>query len=191
MNSGQKKSLIGVLALLSTLVFVLPSVSSAFAWNPCTLTLSPSGQSTTIPAGTTGTLTYKLTYSDTSAYATTFDLSGSVTPGSPSGTWVIDSIAPPNPVPSTKSDSISVTITVTVTAPSVVGSMTKLTLMATDNYDSSPSAACSVNTYLTAGAFPPPPSGVPEFPFGLALLMAVAIPVMLVFRSRYLPALKR
>jgi hypothetical protein len=190
MKSGQRKAALIMLGVLSTFIFVTPAIGSVFAWNACTLTLSPTTQSTTIPAGTTTTLTYKLTYSDSSAYATTFDLSGTVTPGSPSGTWTLVSITPPTPVPSTKSDSISVIITVTITAPSVPGSTTTLTLHATDNYDSSPSAACSAQTKLTAGAFPPPPTGVPEFPFGFALLMAVTIPVMLVLRSRA-SALKR
>jgi hypothetical protein len=182
MKLGQRNAALAMLGLLSALVFIAPSVSNVFAWNACTLTLSPSTQSTTIPAGSTATLTYLLTYSDSSSYKATFNLAASVTPGSPSGTWTIVSVTPPNPVPSSPSDSISQTITVKVTAPSTPGSTTTLTLKAVDNYDSG--SVCSTNTKLTAGAFPPPPT-VPQFPLGFAVLMALAIPVMFVVKGKY------
>jgi hypothetical protein len=182
MKSSHRNAALAMLSVLSVFIFIAPSVSTAFAWAPCTLALSPSVQTTTIPAGTTTTITFLLKYSDTSAYASTFDLTASVTPGSPSGTWTIVSVTPPNPVPSTKSDMISQIITVKVTAPGVPGSTTTLTLKAVNNYDSG--SKCSASTPLTAGAFPPPPS-VPQFPFGIALLMALAIPALLLVKSKY------
>jgi hypothetical protein len=183
MKSSQRNASLAILGVLSVFVFVAPAVSTVFAWNTCGLVLSPGTQSTTVPAGTTATLTYLLTYSDSSAYKSTFDLSASVTPGSPSGTWTIVSITPPNPVPSTASDSISQIITVKVTAPSTPGSTTTLSVKAANNQDGS--ADCTARTTLTAGAFPPPPNGVPQFPFGIALLMALAIPALLVVKSKY------
>jgi hypothetical protein len=191
MKSNQRNASLLMLGVLSVFVFIAPSVTTAFAWNACGLKLSPSVQTTTIPAGTTTTITFLLTYTDSSAYKTTFDLTASVTPGSPSGTWTIVSVTPPNPVPSVASDSISQIITVKVTAPATPGSSTTLTLKAVDNKDDSTGASCKASTTLTAGAFPPPPNGVPQFPFGIALLMALAIPALLVVKSKYSVVVKQ
>ena len=74
------------------------------------------------------------------------------------------------------------TITVEVTAPSVPGSTTTLRVHAVNNYDSG--STCTSYVTLTAGAFPPPPTGVPQFPYGMALLMAFAIPALLLVKSK-------
>jgi len=189
MQLNMRTASLAVVASLAAFIAVAPGIAPALAWNPCGLTLSPSTQTTTVPAGTTVTLTYLLTYSDSPAYATTFDLSASVTPGSPSGTWTVVSVSPPNPVPSTPSDSISQTITVKVTAPSTVGSSTTLTLKAVDNGDSSPSASCTATTKLTSTSFPPP--SAPQFPLGFAVLLAMAIPVMFAVKSKFATSVKQ
>jgi hypothetical protein len=44
---------------------------------------------------------------------------------------------------------------------------------------------CEPFSGTTGGSFPPPPSSVPQFPFGMALLLAVAIPGLLLVRSKY------
>jgi len=38
--------------------------------------------------------------------------------------------------------------------------------------------------FSASGTFPPPPTGVPQFPLGMALLLALAIPGLLLIRSR-------
>jgi len=172
-----------ILGLLASLVAMGATATPAFAWNPCTLALSPGTQSTTIGAAQTVTLTYLLTYTDSSPYASTFTVSAGVTPGSPSGTWTVVSVTPPNPVPSSPSLTISQIISVKVTAPSVASSTTTLTVSAVNNYDSSSHCSTTTGLSITPGSFPPP-TGVPQFPFGMALLMALAIPALLLVRSK-------
>ena len=46
-----------------------------------------------------------------------------------------------------------------------------------------PASACEP-FQTTTHTFPPPPTGAPEFPAGMALLMALAIPALLLVRSR-------
>jgi hypothetical protein len=187
MKSSQRNASLVMLSVLSVFVFIAPSVTTAFAWNACGLTLTPSTQTTTIPAGTTATFTFLLTYSDSSAYATSFTLSAS----SSNVAWTVASVLP-SPVPgSGKSDSISQTISVKVTAPATPGSTTLIRIAAVDTKDTSTAAGCRGYVSLTAGAFPPPPNGVPQFPFGIALLLALAIPALLVVKSKYSVVVKQ
>jgi hypothetical protein len=71
---------------------------------------------------------------------------------------------------------------VVVTAPSTPGSTTTIHVTAVNYYDHG--ANCDVRTPLTAGAFPPPPTGVPQFPLGMAVLMAVTLPAMLLIKKK-------
>ena len=183
MSSQKRKYSIAILGLLATLAAMGATATPVFAWNSCGLVLSPIGQSTSIGAGQTVTLTYLLTYSDSSQYAATFTVSASVTPGSPSGTWTVVSVTPPNPVPSSPSNSISQIISVKVTAPVVATSSTTLTVKAVNNYDSTSKCSTASSLSITPGSFPPP-NGIPQFPAGMALLMALAIPALLLVRSR-------
>jgi len=47
---------------------------------------------------------------------------------------------------------------------------------------------CEQFTGTTGGSFPPPPSGVPQFPLGMAALMALAIPALLLLRRKQVPS---
>ena len=171
--------------MLFTLVG-LCAVAPAFAWAPCTVTLSPTTQSTTIPAGSTVTLTFLLTYSETSNYAAYFTL----TAQSSNSAWTVVSVSP-SPIPSSgTSYSIGVSppattsglFSVKLTAPATVGSTTTLTVRAANSGDRG--ANCqSTGTLLTAGY--QPPTGVPMFPLGMGLLMALAIPAMLLARRKF------
>lgn len=183
MMAFRKKSSLALLAMIAAFVGVGATVAPTFAWANCTLTLSPSSQATTVGVGQTVTLNYTLYYFDSSPqYTSTFDVSASVTPGSPSGTWIILSVTPPNPVPSTPANPVSQTITVKVQAPSSpVGSTTSLTIKAVNNYDSG--SHCSATTTLTSVAFPPP--GVPQFPLGIFAAVGLALPGLLFFRRKY------
>ena len=116
--------------------------------------------------------------SDSSAYAASFGVSAT----SSNTAWTVVSVIPSQVPSSGKSDSISQTITVKITAPATTGSTTTLTVKAVNQQDGS--ADCSTGTRLTTVAFQPPPT-VPQFPLGFALLMAVAIPVMFVAKSKY------
>lgn len=185
MKSSQRNVSLAILGVLSVFVFVAPSVSTVLAWNPCGLTLTPTTQPTTIPAGTTVSLTYLLTYTETPSFAASFTLSAA----SSNGAWTVVSVLP-SPVPSSgTSDSISQTITVKVTAPASPGSTTTLTVKAANNQDGH--ADCYARTPLTAGAFPPPPNGVPQFPLGIALLLALALPALLLVKSKYSVVVKQ
>jgi len=191
MKSNQRNASLVMLGVLSVFVFAVPAVSTVFATavspNACVLALTPSNQSTSIPAGTTTTLTFLLTYSDTPTYATSFTLSAS----SSNGAWTVVSVLP-SPVPgSGTSDSISQTITVTVTAPATSGSTTLIRIAAVNTHDTSTAVGCRGYASLTSTAFQPPPNGVPQFPFGIALLMALAIPVLLVVKSKHSVVVKQ
>jgi hypothetical protein len=168
-----------ILGLLATLVAFGASAAPVFAWNNCALALSPSSQSTTVGTSTTTTFTYLLTYTDSSNYAASFTVTATASPGSPSGTWTIVSVT--NPVPNSgKSDSISQIVSVVVKAPSNVGSTSTITVKAVGQQDSS--STCSATTRLTT--VPPHTVSVPEFPAGMALLMALAVPALLLVRSK-------
>ena len=181
MSKISSKSSLAILGIASLFVGVFAMATPvAFAWNPCSLTLSPSSQSTTVPAGAT-VFTFLLTYSETPTYASYFTFSTSST----NGAWSVSG-ASPSRVPATgTSDSISQTISVTVTAPSTPSSTTSVTVTAINYYDHS--ANCHATLRLTTtGVFPPPPT-VPEFPIGMVLLLALAVPALLVLKSRRLP----
>jgi hypothetical protein len=163
-----------VLGLLATLVAFGASAAPAFAWNNCGVTLSPSTQSTTVGPSSTTTFTYLFTYSDTSQYAASF----TITAQSSNSAWTIVSVTSPVPHTGT-SDSISQVVSVVVTAPNTAGSTTTITVKGVGNQDSS--SKCSTTTsLLTSGVT----HGVPEFPSGLAVLMALAIPALLLVRSK-------
>ncbi|MGD0397237.1 MAG: hypothetical protein ABSB26_10100 [Nitrososphaerales archaeon] len=174
MNRISRKASIATLGILATILWVAPLATPVFAWHPCGLTLSPSTQVTTIPAGTTVTLTYLLTYSESPAYASYFTLSVH----SSNSAWTIGTYTTRVPSSGT-SDSISQIVSVEVTAPSTPGSTTTITVSAANYYDRS--AGCSAETPLTAGAFPPT---VPQFPLGMVLLMAVSFPAMLLIKKK-------
>jgi hypothetical protein len=78
-----------------------------------------------------------------------------------------------------------------VTAPATPGSTTAIRVAAVDTKDTSTAAGCRGYVDLTAVGFQPPPHGVPQFPFGIALLMALAIPVLLVMKSKYSVVVKQ
>jgi hypothetical protein len=168
-----------VVSLLAVFAGVGAVAAPAIAWAPCAITLSPSTQTTSVGVGQTIALTFLLTYND-APYPATFNVHASVSSGSPSGTWSVVSVTPPNPVPSTTSGSISQTITVTVQAPSSpVGSTTTLTVNAVNNYDSG--SKCSTSATLTTTAL----SGVPEFPVGMVAVLMATFPALLLVRSRF------
>jgi hypothetical protein len=166
-----------ILGLLASLVAFGAAATPAFAWNVCGLTLTPSTQSTTVGPSSTTTYTFLFTYSDVTTdhtYASSFTMSAT----SSNGAWTVVSVLP-SPVPSSgTSDSISQTISVKVTAPSSIGSATTITLTAKNNQDNS--ASCTATLHLTTIVT----HGVPEFPAGMALLMALAIPALLLVRSK-------
>jgi hypothetical protein len=162
-----------ILGLLTTLVAFGASATPVFAWATCGVTLTPSTQSTTVGPSSTTTFTYLLTYSD-AAYPASFTLSATST----NGAWTIVSVSPTLYPSSGMSGSISTTISVKVTAPSTIGSTTTITLTATNNQDHA--ASCNAQTRLTTVVT----HGVPEFPVGMALLMALAVPALLLVRSK-------
>jgi len=181
---SSRKYTIPVLVLLFALVG-LCAVAPTFAWAKCTVTLSPSTQSTTIPGGTTVTLTYLLTYSESSYYAAYFTL----TAQSSNSAWTVVSISP-SPIPGTGTSysigasppaTTSGLFSVEVTAPTTVGSTTTLTVKAANSGDSGANCQSS-GTLLTAA---PPPTGVPMFPLGMGILMALAIPALLLARHKF------
>jgi hypothetical protein len=189
MKMNQRTASLVVLSLLSALALTVPAATTVLATavpNACTLVLTPSNQSpANVPAGSTTSYTLLLTYSD-SGYPASFTLSAS----SSNLAWTVVSVTP-SPVPSSgTSGSISQTITVTVTAPGTSGSTTLIRVAATNNQDTSLSVGCRGYVSLTSVAFQPPP-GVPQFPLGIALLMALAIPALLVLKSKRSPLLKQ
>lgn len=170
--------------MLFTLVG-LCAVSPAFAWAKCTVALYPSTQSTTIPAGSTVTLTYLLTYTESINYAAYFTL----TAQSSNSAWTVVSVSP-SPIPGTgTSYSIGVSppattsglFSVQVTAPTTVGSTTTITVSAANSGDRG--ANCQSEGTLLTASYPPP--GVPMFPLGMGLLMALAIPALLLVRHKF------
>ena len=126
------------LCILAVALGIVPLVTPVSAWNPCTLVLSP-GQSTTFSAGSTKTLNYLLTYNDP-GFATYF----TIVPQSSNSAWTI--LIWTSRVPSSgTSDSINTLVSVEVEAPSALGSTTSLSVTATNHYDPSAEAGCSVD----------------------------------------------
>ena len=163
-----------MLAMFSVALGIAAASAPAFAWNKCGLTLSPISQSTSVPAGPT-TFTFLLTYSESSNYASHFTF----TTQSSNPAWLVSDAAPSR-VPATgDSDSISQVISVVVTAPAASGSTTTITLTATNYYDNN--ANCQTTVVLTSTG----QSTVPEFPLGMGLLLIIAVPVLVLVRSRY------
>ncbi len=126
-----------LIGLLAFALLVIAPVASA--WATCGLTLTPSNQSTSIAAGSTVSLTYLLTYSESSTYAASFTITA--TPAN--AIWSV--VVQPSSIP--KSDSISQIIAITVTAPNIVGSTTTLTITAINNGDNG--ANCHATPSLT------------------------------------------
>jgi hypothetical protein len=88
----------------------------------------------------------------------------------------------------------SFSYTITVTAPSTPSTTGQFTINSEPWSSSSsegynPGIACTpVTVYLkTTNPFPPPPNGVPQFPFGMALVLALAIPALLLVRKKQAP----
>ena len=180
-----QKSSLALLALVATFAGVGATVAPSFAWSQCSLTLSPSNQTTSVTAGQTITLTYLLHYVEGNppnpTYASNFVVSTSVTAGSPSGTWTILSVTPPNPVPSTEVNPVSQIVTVKVQAPSSpVGSTASLTIKAVNTDDSY--SKCSATTRLTTVGSQ---TGVPQFPLGMLAVVGVALPALVFFRRKF------
>lgn len=167
---------IATLGMVVAVLGLAPLAAPVFAWNQCGLTLTPTTQSTTVAAGSTVTLTYLLTYSESISYAANFAVSAL----SSNSAWNVVSVVPSTVPASGTSDSINQTISVEVTAPSTPGSTTTLTVTAVNNQDHN--ANCYAYTTLTAGALPP---GVPQFPLGMTLLIAIVLPAMLLVKRKF------
>lgn len=141
-----------ILGLLTTLLALGASAIPVFAWNACSLALSPISQSTTVGTSSTTTFTYLLTYSGTvggTQYPSSFTLSAT----SSNPAWTILSVTSPVPTVGT-SNSISQTISVVVKA-SAVASSTTITVSATNisaEAGGDFGANCNTQTKLTATA---------------------------------------
>lgn len=89
------------------------------------------------------------------------------------------------------SSSSSFPYTITVTAPLTPGASGHFTINAepsdsATSYSAVGVACAPVTVYLVTSSptFPPPSTGVPQFPAGMALLMALAIPALLLVKSK-------
>ena len=90
MSKISSKTSLAILGIASLLVGVLAMAAPvAFAWNPCTLTLSPSSQSHSVPAGAT-VFTFLLTYTETPKYASYFTFSTAST----NSHWSVSGVSP-------------------------------------------------------------------------------------------------
>jgi len=86
------------------------------------------------------------------------------------------------------SSSTSFPYTITVTAPATPLTTGQFTINAqpsnsATHYSAVGTSCAPVTVYLKTTS-PFPPRGVPEFPSGMALLMALAIPALLIVRSK-------
>ena len=200
---SSRKYTIPVLALLFTLVGIGAYVAPVYACNCNQITFTPSSAETyatpytlsTIPQniGPTGnTITYDTGATYMYVYITGVIPAGwtvSITTGSTHTT------ISPTQMLVTEDSSGTFSYTITVTAPATSNTRGQFTINAyPTNSAVSPwpiyggAAACTpVTVYLKTGSIPPfyPPTGVPMFPLGMALLMALAFPALLLVKRKF------
>ncbi len=175
-----KNVTLATLGVISVLIGVSGIVAPAFAWSVQTFTTTASTTSAAIGTGVYDTATLQLT-SDGGPYGTiTFYVySGTCTSGNPTGTLEYTSPA------------VTVTTSLKTTYQSATFSTTGLTA---GNYvwvakysgtgsGGYPAAKAACEPFSLFSGQPPP--RVPEFPFGLAILMALAVPAMLIAKSKF------
>jgi hypothetical protein len=169
-QSGRKLSLV-TLGILSVLLGAGPMIGAAAAHNVTSCTISPIG-TINVPASGSTVIKVTVTYNSFSPGDWPMTVSAdSVTPG-----YSFNSSAP-------FTGGVSGThvfhLLVTNTNPTVTSGSADINAI----WKTSSAEDCAIVTLLTFSG--PPPPTVPEFPFGFALLMALAIPVMFIVKSKY------
>ena|ERR1022692_3201329 len=199
MSLLNRKSSIAILGLLAMLAATGATAVPAYACTCNTIGFSP-GSSLTSPITITSnptswTNTVNL---ETGSFGNGNDwVYVSITGITPGWTVTVTSTETVKTISSTQiivgpfgPSSSSFPYTITVTAPLSASTTGQFTINAqpsqsSTSYSSVGVSCTPVTVYLkTSPNFPPPTSGVPEFPFGMALLMALAIPALLVVRSK-------
>lgn len=178
MSSLHNRGSIAILALLVSVMAVGAIPVHATAVLPCVIVFQ-TGTTTGIAPGTTGvTLTYSLVYpSNYPATSTSASFGLSAVSSNPAWTGV--GVGPTLVGPGTSFEYYP--ITVTVNAPSTPGSTTTLTVTATD--EQSEGRGCNLQTGLSTSGTPP--STIPEFPLGMLVLIALALPAMILLKKRF------
>jgi hypothetical protein len=173
MSLLNRKSTLAILGLLASLVAMGASTTPAFAntINHCSVV----GSSTiTVPASGSTTVKVTVTYSDfSSGNYPMYVTASSVTPGY--------SINASSNFYDGGSGTHVFTLKVTNTNPSVTSGTATLKVNWTPSGGVTEPIGCGTLTIRTGADAPP---GVPQFPAGMALLMALAIPALLLVRSR-------
>ncbi|MEM0117508.1 MAG: hypothetical protein QXV32_03600 [Conexivisphaerales archaeon] len=159
-------SALGIVAIGLALMLV-PSANLAFATNvPCPGVSVSGPLQATLPAGTTSTLIYTITWAGFTSPTTL-----AVTTNSPPSGWSWS--ASPSSVP--VSGSGSATVTVSVTTPTLVGSVASLTVTATDG-------TCGGST--TTAAHTTGLNTTPEFAAGMLAALGAGIVAIMALRRQ-------
>lgn len=181
MNRNGKRITLATLGVLSLLIGVGGVVAPVFAWSVTSFTTTASASTAAIGTGIYDQATLQLT-SDGGPYGTItfYAYTGSCNvDGHPTGTLVYTSPAVTVTTSSKTTYTSATASTIGWTAGSYVW-VAKYSGTGSGGYPSK-TAACEPFSLFSGG----PPPTVPEFPLGFAALMALAIPVMLLVRSKY------
>lgn len=178
---NRKNGMLATLGLLSLLVGVGGVVAPVFAWHIVGFTTTASATSAAIGTGIYDKATLQLStnggpYGSITFYAYTGTCNGQ---GHPTGTLVYTSSA----VSVTGSGPTTYQSATVPTTGWAAGNYVWVAKYSGTGYGGYPSAQAACEPFnLFQG---PPPPTVPEFPLGLALVMALAIPVLFIVKSKY------
>jgi hypothetical protein len=198
MSLLNRRSTLAILGLLASLAATGAMAAPVYACTCNTINFSPSSSPGSPITHTTNPTTFSNTVSlETGSFGggnnwVYVSITG-ITPG-----WTV-TVTSPDTVTTLSSTQIIVGVfgastssfpyTITVTAPLLPTTSGQFTINAQPSqsgttYSAVGISCAPVTVYLKTGPNFPPPNGVPEFPFGMALLMAVAIPALLLVRSK-------
>jgi len=178
---NRKNSMLATLGLLSLLVGVGGVVAPVFAWHIVSFTTTASTTSAAIGTGVYDKATLQLStnggpYGSITFYAYTGTCNGQ---GNPTGTLVYTSSA----VTVTGSGPTTYQSTTASTTGWAAGSYVWVAKYSGTGSNGYPAATAACEPFsLFQG---PPPPTVPEFPLGFAALMALAIPVLFIVKSKH------
>jgi hypothetical protein len=186
MNRSGRKATLATLGLLSLLVGVGGVVAPVFAWHIVSFTTTSSTTSAAIGTGIYDTAYLQISNNGGPYGSITYHVyQGSCnSQGNPTGSLVYTSPAVSvTAAASTGTSPVAYTSATVSTTTWSAGSYVWVVNYSGTGSSGYPAAKAACEPFsLFQG--PPPPPGVPQFPLGLAALMAIAVPALLLVKSK-------
>ena len=182
---NRKNSMLATLGLLSLLVGVGGVVAPVFAWHVVSFTTTASTTSAAIGTGIHDSATLQLSNNGAPYGSITYYIySGTCNAqGNPTGTLKYTSPSVAVTSAATGAGGASYQSATVSTTGYAAGSYVWVAKYSGSGVNGYPAATAACEPFsLFQG---PPPPTVPEFPLGLAALMALAIPVLFIVKSKY------